>query len=86
MLTGVKTRIGSQKVVECGMEIRRLYFLVKKKKNITGRAKVNPMPPGKKNATLTEEFAIFSCRRSQEYEGSLMETQGSPHQLGIRNS
>lgn len=56
MLAGSKIRTISEKVVECGTDTKKLYNLIN---NITGRTKVNPMPPGKSDQILAEEFADF---------------------------
>ena len=56
MLAGSKIRTISEKVVGCGSDMKKLYNLVN---NITGRVKINPMPPGKSDKLLADEFADY---------------------------
>ena len=50
-----KTAI-SDKVQEIGSDARKLYKLID---NVLGRKKVNPLPDGESNESLTEDFAEF---------------------------
>ena len=56
MLAGTKIRANSSKVIECGNDSKKLFNLIN---NLTGRVKSNPMPPGRTDETMANEFADF---------------------------
>ena len=56
MLAGTKIRTNSEKILECGNDSKKLFNLVN---NLTGRAKINPMPPGRSDGAMADEFAEF---------------------------
>ena len=56
MIAGAKIRENSAKIEMCGHDTKKLYNLVN---NMTGRTKTNPMPPGRKDTELANEFADF---------------------------
>ena len=68
MLAGSKIRTISTKVKECGNDTKRLYNLVN---NITGRVRVNPMPPGKSDENLAEEFADYFLNKINKIRDDL---------------
>ena len=70
MVAGAKIRANSEKVLECGHDTKKLYNLVN---NITGRVKSNPMPPGRTNGNLADEFADFFLNKIIKIRNDLSE-------------
>ena len=70
MVAGAKIRAKSEKVLECGHDTKKFYNLVN---NITGRVKSNPMPPGKTNGDLADEFADFFLNKIIKIRNDLSE-------------
>ena len=70
MVAGAKIQANSEKVLECGHDTKKLYNLVN---NITGRVKSNPMPPGRTNGDLADEFADFFLNKIIKIRNDLLE-------------
>ena len=62
----------SDKVIQCGGDTKKLYNLVN---NITGRVKVNPMPPGKSDKVFADEFADFFMNKIKKIRDNLRDCQ-----------
>ena len=72
MLAGSKLRTISNKIEECGSNTKKLYNLVN---NITGRVKINPMPPGKSDQLLANEFAEYFLNKIDKIRDDLVSSQ-----------
>ena len=70
MIAGTKIRENSTRIEQCGHDTRKLYNLVN---NITGRTKTNPMPPGKTDQLLADEFADYFLTKIKKIRDDLAE-------------
>lgn len=68
MLFAAKKQEISDKVIKCGKDTKKLYSLVNK---LTGTKKSNPMPEGKSDAQLAEDFADFFIEKIMNIRQSL---------------
>ena len=60
MLRRIRTDKITEKVTECAGDTKKLYSLVS---YLTGSETENPMPPGKMDDKLAEEFAEFFMQK-----------------------
>ena len=65
MLRRIRTDKITEKVTECAGNTKKLYSLVS---YLTGSEIENPMPPGKMDGKLAEEFAEYFMQKSKLYE------------------
>ena len=68
MLKEAKKITISEKIYACNRDTRQLYKLVSE---LTSSVKENPLPTGKSNRELAEEFADFFLSKIQQIHDSL---------------
>ena len=68
LLTQVKTTKINEKIDDCHKDTKKLYELVV---YLTGTATENPLPPGKTDNQLVEDFAKFFMNKIQTIRDNL---------------
>ena len=80
MLRRIRTDKITEKVIECAGNTKKLYSLVS---YLTRSEIENPMPPGKTDGELAEEFAEYFMQKIKTMRGSgislVIYTQGCMH-------
>ena len=81
MLSRIRTDKITEKVTECAADIKKLYSLVS---YLTGLETENPMPPGKTDGKLAEEFAeLFMQKIKTIQDGLQYHLLYTPRNTGI---